>query len=65
MIAIGRLATTNRSCENGKWRLDMNLSIGQRESLQRGDPIRLAEDGLEFVIVRADVFDLLKKSRLR
>jgi hypothetical protein len=35
----------------------MNLSANERESLERGDPVRVAENGLDCVIVRADVYE--------
>jgi hypothetical protein len=35
----------------------MNLSIDQRSSLVKGEPVRVEENGLECVIVRADVFE--------
>lgn len=38
----------------------MNLSMDQRTSLENGDPVIVQEDGLECVILRADVFKQLK-----
>lgn len=38
----------------------MDLSLQQRESLERGDAIPLSEAGIACVLVRADVFARLK-----
>jgi hypothetical protein len=35
----------------------MNLSFDQRSSLEKGEPVRVEENGLECVIVRAGVFE--------
>jgi hypothetical protein len=36
---------------------DMNLTFDQRKSLDRGDPVPIEENGLQCVLVRADVFE--------
>ncbi len=35
----------------------MNLTVEQRESLSRGNAVAVEADGLQCVIVRADVFE--------
>ena len=35
----------------------MNLTVEQKESLNRGEPVSVEESGLQCVIVRADVFE--------
>jgi hypothetical protein len=38
----------------------MNLSIEQFRTLEKGEPVRVTESGLECVILRADVYDRIK-----
>lgn len=38
----------------------LHLSVDQRRSLEIGDPVRGQDAGLEFVILRADLFEQIK-----
>jgi hypothetical protein len=40
----------------------MNLSSDQLRSLEHGDPVRVNEAGIDCILVRADVFDQIKRA---
>jgi hypothetical protein len=35
----------------------MNLTSEQKQAVERGEPVRLADEGTQIVVLRADVFD--------
>jgi len=39
----------------------MNLSSNERVALERGDPVRIEEGGLDCVLVRADVYERISR----
>jgi hypothetical protein len=38
----------------------MNLTAPEKAAVRNGEAVRVQEDGLEYVVVRADVYDRLK-----
>jgi hypothetical protein len=58
------LAPRVRVGDNQVMENEMHLSPDQLQSLQHGDPIRVREAGIECVLVRADIFERIKRARL-
>jgi hypothetical protein len=40
--------------------LTMNLTREQLETVQKGEPLRFADSGAEFVVLRADLYERLR-----